>query len=293
MIGESEIANLYSYLNATQYIDNLGNNMVIIVGGINSDPYNTDTAHDKHMSNFYMAAILKALELNSYYRNETIEIISEKASYVLRKHYMLKNRAYYDVFKSDRQTEYISDRIKYIQERKDNRLVIRETYNSKEELLERLATDPQGNPRSEKSKISILYYYGHGYIGCLAPGFNGTEPTTKWSISLSDIPNLFRREYFTDDPKIGLITCHSATTSNSVNTSFAGSLSKHLGCRVKGFDGRVDYAPTAYTDMFFYPEPSKPKLGTTINSQADSKHPSEVMFDHGYKVINPKVIFSN
>ncbi len=89
MIYERDLLNLYS-LSKGQIlfkIDYIGNNVVILVGGINADPYEHDTSHDNHRYNFYMAAMVKSLFINKSACNQIIEIIPEGHSYELRKKY--------------------------------------------------------------------------------------------------------------------------------------------------------------------------------------------------------------
>ena len=305
MIYERDLLNLYSLCKGQILfkIDYIGNNVVILVGGINADPYEHDRSHDNHRYNFYMAAMVKSLFINKSACNQIIEIIPEGHSYELRKKYdkdRIDNKdgpivAFIRKYKQKAQDDYIESVFNMINNG-NNRVYLRQPVNSKEDLKNALQTNIIGKKRTGKERISILYYYGHGSIGQLNYGANTAGNANNWSINIDDIPNIFSCDSFICDPQIGLITCHSASTSivKEVNYSFAQVLSEHLRCRVKGIDGRANYEPTANVDMCGNPVPKAPTLGESIDNSADYKNGTrEIMYDHGFMINNPRYIISN
>lgn len=128
-----------------------------------------------------------------------------------------------------------------------------------------LETTKDGVARSNNTLISQLYYFGHGDIGRLGPQYEFSKSSVLWMISIAELKDIFKKEYFTNYPYVELFTCHSASSSRikNIEESLAQALSRLIEGKVKGINGRADYEPLGH---FF---PGAPKIGTSINEDAD------------------------
>ena len=78
-------------------------------------------------------------------------------------------------------------------------------------------------------------------------------------------------------------------TQNTYPESFAQVLSERLMCKVVGYDGRVDYKPTAHRACKIFPSPEMPTLGDSINIDADTEADKkfrtiEKTYSHGFLI---------
>ncbi len=245
--------------NAIIYTDHIGNNVVLIVGGVDIRPEGIRD-HDLNQFNFRMAAALKIEELCDEKPNEVFEVFLETKSYKLRNEQ--EPSKILQRYRWNQKREYYSDIFYH-----NPNVVVREINNTNE-LSKALQCTKDGRKRIKTTLISELYYYGHGEVGSLGIQYPFDGRHLRWMLSINDIKKIFKKHYFTKNPYIELITCHSASTSKkrNIKKSLAEELSHYLGGVVKGMHGRVDYGPMG---EFFISKPDAPKPGTSVSSDVD------------------------
>ena len=261
---ETDSYNLYLAMmnNPVNKIDLQGNNVVIIAGGIDYQP-EKQRHHDANQFNFRMAAAQKVLELMEEAPNEIYEILVETETYKLRNEG--PPAGWWDAFRWHQKREYYSA----VFYRKTN--VIVRYINNEHELCEALSKTHTGKQRTGSTLISSFYYFGHGAVGKLGIQYPFNPSMLTWYIDISDIPRIFKKEYFSKNPFVDLQTCHSASTSKveNINKSFAEVLSAHLEGELYGINGRLDYTPVG--SLGLSGTPGKPEPGTSFSEIADTK----------------------
>ena len=267
-LGFVDGPNVYTYVrqNPWSAFDPYGLNEVTVSGGVNPDT-KADNTHDNHWANFVKAADTKFSE-SARKSKEEQEWLVQKSSLIDR----AKNEGLADNFYTS-QVENIA--------KKDG--VKLRWYNTTDDFVKMINTDPKGNDRSENQLISSFTYYGHGDKSGLwltyEPGRNPGEVLTQ-----SDLPNPAQRsklisngyphsfikpEAFAQNAKCISWACNSGTGGKE---SFIDAWATSLGMPMDGIVGRADYTNTSPT-VFNYSY-GMPPFSPETTKYTPRRHPT-------------------